>query len=166
MSVVGFDQPVLPRLDDIERLLATLLGREVRVDRLRQGTTIAAPDRVACYRDRQGALRAVVAVDRLLGAGLGGALALIPRAAVEEDLESEPELPEHLADNLYEVLNICAGLFNEARERALHVRLVDVTAAADLDDEVRALLHGGRGRVDCSVVIPGYPGGELAVRIQ
>jgi hypothetical protein len=166
VSVAGYDLPLLPRLDDVERLLITLLGREVRTARLRQGQTIAAPDRIACYEDRTGQLRALIAVDRSLAAGLGGALALIPPAAVAEDLAEAPALPEHLAENLYEVLNVCASLFNESREHALHVRLAMESPLAAATEEARALLAGGVGRVDCAVTVPGYPGGELAVRIQ
>lgn len=166
MTVAGYDLPLLPRLDDLERLLITLLGREVRINRMRQGVTIAEPDRIGTYVDRSGALRCVVAVDRALGAGLGGALALIPPGAVEEDLADSDELPEHLADNLHEVLNVLASAFNETRERALHVRLADVVGAAEGSEAVRALFEGGAGRVDCEVIVPGYPGGQLAIRIQ
>ena len=165
MPTVGFDIPLLPRLDDVERLLVSLFGREVTAKRLPQLTAVEEPWLLADYRDGEGKLRAIAVCDKGLALGIGGALSLIPPAVVKESA-GESSLPENLFLNAYEVLNVMTGLFNDHRHGALHVRLGEVVETPNLEGEVKLLFEQKDNRVDAGLEIAGgYGGGKLSLRV-
>jgi hypothetical protein len=165
MTVVGFDIPVLPTLDNIENLLQALFGREVTLKRMPPGQAVKKPYLIGKYLDAQDQLRAVVVVDRPIAFGFGGALSMIPIPVVKEALNEE-SLPENLYDNAYEVLNVMASLFNDHRQGALHVKLREVSEGGLVDDQVSKMLGQKKNRADASVELGGgYGQGEISVRV-
>ncbi len=124
----------------------TLPGRQVQV--------------VASYVDEAKEIRAVVMLDLPLGTGLGAALALVPAPRVAEAVRSGT-VPEDLADNTREVLNIAASLFNCGD---VHLKLADVAVApTPVDAATVTFLRVPRRRADLRVTVPGYGEGIFAV---
>lgn len=123
-----------------------LLGRDVRL--------------VASYVDDTSAVRAVVLLDLELGAALGAALALVPARRVG-DAVGAGAVPEDLAENTREVLNVAASLFNCDD---VHLKLRDVAVAPDPvhGPTVDFLRRPGR-RADVRVDVPGYGAGVLGI---
>ncbi len=165
MPATGFDIPILPRLDDVEKLLHGLFGREVTAKRLPQLTAVDDPWLHADYRDKDGRLRAMAVCDKGVALAFGGALSLIPPAVVKESANAAA-LPENLFDNAYEVLNVFASLFNDHRQGALHVRLGEVLERQPFDEEMRLLFEQKTNRVDAGLEIAGgYGGGKISLRV-
>ena len=112
----------LPPNKAVKDVLEDLLAREVDVspsgDRLPVGPEQRTME--AVYVDDQLRMRAVVVTDLFLTAYCAAAIGLVPPRAAEVAIE-DGALSESLEDNMSEVFNIMAGLFN--REGAPHVRL-------------------------------------------
>lgn len=151
----------LPSTKEIRDLLTDLLGREVTLSPgAPLAPTPANPCTVGVYVDDALRVTALVAVDLPLSAHVGAAIGLVPPTGAQEAVEAGVLNPT-LQENLYEVLNIGASLFNV--EGATHVRLYDahhvgVPLPADL--LARALTLGRRE--DLGVEVAGYGAGRLA----
>lgn len=152
----------LPSTMSIRELLDGLLGREVTLE---PGAPLApsakTPTSIATYVDDSLQLRSLIVVDLPFGAYAGAALGLIPVGGASDAIESG-SLPETMAENLYEVLNIAASLFNVAG--AAHLRLYQVHHAGTplpADILARALTLGRRE--DLKVEVAGYGAGRLSI---
>lgn len=155
---------VMPGAADVRALLVGLLDKPVAVE---QHPRPVLPGRdvhvVGSYVDDDGALRAVVLCDRVLGTVLGAALALVPMLRVEEALASG-RVPEELADNTREVLNVGASMFNEG---AAHLKLQGTWVVPEpVADDVVAFLREPCQRTDLRVEVPGYGEGVLALLLR
>jgi hypothetical protein len=152
----------LPAPKEIRDLLAELLDRPIT---LSPSTPLAPtaknPCTIGVYVDDLLRVTSLVAFDLARSARAGAAIGLVPvggaDAAIEEGL-----LTDTLRENVYEVLNIAASLFNV--EGATHVRLYDVHHAGlpvPPDVLARSLTLGRRE--DLAVDVPGYGPGRLSV---
>ena len=152
----------LPVPKEIRDLLTELLDRDVQVSpNAPLAPTAANPCTVGVYVDDSLQVTSVIAFDLPLSAHAGAAIGLVPPAGAEAAV-SEGTLTETLRDNVYEVLNIAASLFNV--DGATHVRLYDVHhAGAPVPGDVlaRALTLGRRE--DLAVTVGGYGAGRLSV---
>lgn len=152
----------LPAPKEIRDLLTDLLGREIT---LSPSTPLAPtpknPCTVGVYVDDTLQVTSLVSYDLTLSAYAGAAIGLVPVAGAEVAIE-EGILNDTLRENLYEVLNIAASLFNV--DGATHLRLYDVHHAGIAvpgDILVKALTLGRRE--DLAVDVPGYGSGKLSV---
>jgi len=154
----------LPSTKEIRDLFSGLLGRDVTL------TTCAplapsktSPRSVAVYVDDRQGLRAVIACDLDFSARAAAAIALVPGPTADAVIETNG-LDDTLAENLYEVLNVAASLFNAPG--AVHVRLIELHAAGrPVPPQVESrMLTLGR-REDLEVTIPGYGTGRFSVVI-
>jgi hypothetical protein len=152
----------LPGAKEIRDLLTELLDRDVQVaPNAPLAPTAANPCTVGVYVDDSLQITAVIAFDLSLSAHAGAAIGLVPVAGAQTAID-EGILTETLRDNVYEVLNIAASLFNV--DGATHVRLYDVHHAGlpvPGDILARALTLGRRE--DLAVQVGGYGPGRLSV---
>lgn len=152
----------LPTPKQVRDLLTELLDRPIE---LSPAAPFApgpkTPASVAVYVDDALRITALIACDLPFSAYAGAAIGLVPAGGAEASVE-EGALTETLAENLYEVLNIAASMFNEPG--AEHLRLHELhPAGAALPPMVRAQsLTLGR-REDLSVEIGGYGKGAVSV---
>jgi hypothetical protein len=152
----------LPLPKQIKDLLEGLLGRDVT---LAPAAPFApgpkAPASVAVYVDDFLRVTSLIACDLPLSAYAGAALGLVPPAGADAAVDAGA-LTETLSENLYEVLNIAASMFNASG--ADHLRLHELHAAGTvLPPMVRAQsLTLGR-REDVTLDIAGYGAGRLSV---
>lgn len=152
----------LPQPKQLKDLLADLLGRDVTLS----PTTPYAPGvdeatSIALYVDDHLNVVAVIACDLSFSAHAGAAIGLVPPGGAEAAVE-DGKLTDTLAENLYEVLNIGASVFNV--EGADHVKLHALHPAGMPTDPMLRLrvLTLGR-REDLTVDIAGYGAGRLSV---
>ena len=154
----------LPVPKEIRDLLTDLLGREVA---LSPSTPLAPtpknPCTVGVYVDDSLQVTALVSFDLALSAHAGAAIGLVPVAGAQAAIE-EGVLSDALQENVYEVLNIAASLFNT--EGATHLRLYDVHHAGTPvpPDILAKALTLGR-REDLAADVTGYGAGKLSVVI-
>jgi len=152
----------LPVPKEIKDLLFELLDRPVEISPSAPlAPTAANPCTVGVYVDDSLQVTAVVTFDLGLSAHSGAAIGLVPVAGADAAI-AEGILPDNLRDNVYEVLNIAASLFNV--DGATHVRLYDVHHAGlpvPGDVLARALTLGRRE--DLAVDVGGYGSGRLSV---
>lgn len=157
----GLAEAVLPTAADVRGLLNGLFDRPVTVHQEREPVL---PGRgvhvVGSYVEDTGRTRALVFCDLTLGCVLGAALALVPMPRVEEALASG-RVPEDLADNTQEVLNVAASLFNSADA---HLKLKTVHVVPEpVGEDVVELLREHPHRADLTVEVPGYGTGVLVL---
>lgn len=152
----------LPTPKDIRDLFTELLGREAT---LAPAAPFApgpsTPASIAVYVDDHLRITALIACDLPLSAYAGAAIGLVPVGGAEAAVE-EGALSPALSENLYEVLNVAASLFNAPG--ADHLRLHELHPAGPaLSPQLRAqALTLGR-REDLEVDIAGYGRGKLSV---
>ena len=157
----GLSPAALPGAVDVRGLLNGLFEKPATVhEELRPVLPGRGVQVVGTYVEGGGSLRALVLLDLTLGCVLGAALAMVRMPRVEEAL-SGGSVPQDLADNTQEVLNVAASLFNSA-DAHLKLRAVQVVpepVTADVVDFLRAHPH----RVDYTVEVPGYGTGVLVL---
>lgn len=152
----------LPSTKEIRDLLTELLDRDVTVaPNAPLAPTPTNPCTVGVYVDDTLQVTSVIAFDLPMSAHAGAAIGLVPVAGAEAAVE-ERTLNDTLRENVYEVLNIAASLFNN--DGATHVRLYDVHHIGNPvpgDVLARALTLGRRE--DLAIQIGGYGAGRLSV---
>src|SRR5690349_20394271 len=111
MTAVRTRTPLPPSMV-VRELIEGLLGRDVTVS---PGDPVmpraGSPAAVAVYTDAQLQMRAVMVVDLPLAAGIGAGLGLLPTGAVGEAVQAG-ELPDSMSENVHEVFNVAASVFN------------------------------------------------------
>lgn len=158
------DAPPLPASEEIAYLLGTLLDRRVKVTVVAKnaGVALAKGAHVALYVDETGTARFVGVADLTFGASVGAALALIPPALVGEAVKAG-ELSGALFENAYEVLNIAASTFNEAKGAKTHVKLRELRPFQQVDPAIIKAIKDGPKRLDVEIEIPTYGKGKLTL---
>lgn len=151
----------VPEPDDVGRLLTGLFGKPVRATRVPDA--VAGPV-IAVYGGDGGAAGAAVACELPLAAALGAALAMIPPGAAAEAARSG-SIPDHLAENLHEVLNVGSRLFNSGSTPRIGLRSV-LEPGIDVPEDVADLLRAPAGEVRLVVAVPGYPEGKLTCAVR
>ncbi len=151
----------LPHPKQVRDMLADLLDREVEVG---IGDPVVpsrwTPAAVAVYVDDKVRTATVGVFDVRLAAYSGGALGLVPAEVAKESVENN-QLSPLLAENVYEVANIAAALFNVPD--APHLKLHKLYSPGELPPvDVSAMLRSVGRRLDVSVTIPGYGRGHLS----
>ncbi|HEY1134131.1 MAG TPA: hypothetical protein VGE77_06105 [Nocardioides sp.] len=152
----------LPAAKEIRDLLEGLVGRDVKVA---PTTPLApgpyAPCSVAVYVDDLLRISAVIACDAALSAWAAAAIGLVPAKRADEVRLAGALTPE-LAENLSEVLNVAAALFNVPGAAHLRLHALHPAGPALPADALARSLALGR-RIDLQVEIAGYGAGTLAV---
>lgn len=156
----------LPVAQDVRELVESLLGRVVEARIARQGVDLKQnrENLVGTYVTDDGHVNALVLVDLACAARLGAALGLAPRSSADDAVKSGL-LPVQLGDNVAEVLNVAASLFNA--DGAPHLRLLsvyggDVPAPADVAQWAKAYAP----RVDLEFDIAGYGTGGWSIIVR
>ncbi|HET8614479.1 MAG TPA: hypothetical protein VFL94_03060 [Actinomycetales bacterium] len=155
----------LPPNKAVKDVFEDLLGRDVEVAPSADRTPVGPGHLTmeAVYVDDQMRMRAVIVTDLALTAYAAAAIGLVPPGGAEAAIE-DGELSESLVDNISEVFNIMAGLFNTAGSP--HVRLYawyppGEPAPADVADLTASIV----GRNDLDVSIAGYGDGQIGIVI-
>jgi hypothetical protein len=154
----------LPIQETLRDFLGALLGRGVAVDRGDQAPPAAEPGHlVGHFASRDGETLAVCWADVAVAASCGAALAMVPATTLDE-VPAEGPLPEHLAENWYEVVNVLSGLLNS--NNGPHMVLDGVHSAEECPDEVWAVVaQPSRSRV-FDVAVEGYGAGRIAMSVR
>jgi hypothetical protein len=156
----------LPVAQDVRELVEGLLGRPVEAHPAHKGVDLKQnrENLVGAYVTDDGHVHALVLVDLAAAARLGAALGLAPRTAADDAVKAGL-LPVQLGDNVAEVLNVAASLFNA--EGAPHLRLLsvyggDVPAPADVAQWAAAYAP----RIDLELDIAGYGAGGWSIVLR
>jgi len=118
---------------------------------------------IAEYRTDDGAVGAICLVDAEFAIRAGGALTMVPPAAVADTLR-KGDVSESL-ENFREIVNILAQLLNSPKTS--HLRLTGVhVVPGDLPDGVSSLVAKPEFRRDFAVQIEGYGPGRLSLLVN
>jgi hypothetical protein len=161
----GPDRPglaLLPSEQQVRDLLGSLLGRNVDVQHAGAVPTGAADlwSTAVYVTDRQ-AVAALLLLDLPLSVGLGAALALVPPARAEEAVLLRV-LPEELAENLYEVANVCGTLLHRAGAPRIGLGALH-RPGIPLPLDAATALTAWRSRLDLAVQLRDYGSGRLSL---
>ncbi len=153
----------LPEAGVVARTLSGLIGRTATAKAGKPVLPAAKqPVVVATYVEAGGKLAAALILDLPLAASAGAALVMLPPVVAQEAVKSG-KIEDNLAENLHEVLNVWAALFNS--QKTPRVALCTVTTAPQLPEAVAALAKAPGGRVDLEVAISGYSSGRISVLV-
>lgn len=152
----------LPPVKLIKDVLDGLLGVEVAVspaDALTPADTIGGA--LATYIEDGGRLGAVAGWDLPGAAFVGAAVALVPVGGAEDAVE-EKYLPDHLLENLSEVSNVLASVFQMPANP--HLRLEQMYRPLNnASTEAINLLYALGHRIDLNIDVPRYGKGRLSI---
>ena len=115
-------------------------------------------DYTATYIDPEDKLVAMGASDPHFVAYSSAALSMVP-AAVANEAVANGEITDVMAQNFYEVMNICSKLM--LTDGGPHLRLADVVDPGKADAGSMGALESAAKRIGFSVDIPGYGVGKL-----
>ena len=149
----------LPAGKAVAEFLGDLYGLSVTaVDSGDADATLAA---IGEYVNDDGEVRGYVACDLNAAAKLGAALTQVPMGAVE-DAVSGGSLPENLAENLFEVLNISVNLFegSDSARIVFHRLVTDSSEVDQLNEKVSAC-----EKVVTTIDIQRYGNGNLVIAV-
>jgi hypothetical protein len=156
----------LPVAQDVRELIEGLLGRHVDAHPAHAGVDLKRnrENLVGTYDTDDGHVAALILVDLACAARLGAALGLAPHSAADDAVKGGI-LPVQLGENVAEVLNVAASLFNT--DGAPHLRLSsvyggDVPAPADVAQWAKAFAP----RLDLELDISGYGTGLWSVVVR
>ncbi|HET9772001.1 MAG TPA: hypothetical protein VFS16_14000 [Acidimicrobiia bacterium] len=154
----------VPIQEDIRDLLMDLLGRGAAVDKV---TPLVLeedqPAVIAEYRTDEGSVGALCLVDAEFAIRAGGALTMVPPAAVADTIR-KGDVSESL-ENFREIVNILAQLLNSPRTS--HLRLAGVhVVPGDLPEAVSSLVERPEFRRDFAVQIEGYGPGRISLLVS
>ncbi len=149
-----------PESKAVNELFAMLLGKRCKVAKDKpMGRRPGEAAAIGVYVDDAGELVAAVVCDIALAGAAGTALSMLPPKLAKDCIRTK-RLPDNVAENLYEVLNVGASLFNSARTP--HVKLLEVVQEpARPSKEVQALLRKPGTRMDLSIAVNGYEPGKI-----
>lgn len=163
-------RPSLPAPSAVGCLLSGLLARSIKVNRSTPpaGNSIAplekATQAVAIYTNDDGGVAAVCVYDMPLASSTGAALSMIPQGVADEAVR-RGVMPESVAENLYEVANVSASLFNA--DGGPHLKLKEVVpSTAALPAPVKELVAKAPERIDLDVCIAGYSSGRMSLLVK
>lgn len=152
----------LPAVKDVKDALEGLLGRDVDTN---HGDPFSGDQRAgatyAIFVDDRLGTRAVAVADLPFSAYAGAAIGLVPVGGAEVALEDK-ELSPMLQENLYEVLNVLASVFNA--DGAPHVKLHSVHHVGETvpTDAIAYANTLGR-RLDLELKVASYGAGRLSI---
>jgi hypothetical protein len=153
----------LPSRHSVRNLIEDLVGRDIELaDGLPPQSK--STNVVAVYVTDRLAVSAIAVIDLEGAARLGGALAMVPRGAVDDAI-AERELTPALKDNCYEVMNVLSAVFNV--RGAPHVRLYEMYGpGTNIPADVAALAGTTGSRMDVKLNISGYGSGLLSIIVR
>lgn len=152
---------VLPSIATVADLVTLLVGQKVKVTKAVPLPTVAARG-VATYVDAGGNVRCVALLDMAFIAGVGAALAMIPRSSVDEAIKNNSP-SSVLLENALEVMNVISSLFNDAEGKSTHMKIHRLVMAPPFASELVPRLVKPASRIDCDVELPGYAKGKLSL---
>jgi hypothetical protein len=157
----------LPALMEVRDLLAMLVGRDCEVSLADESVTPATEPGVVVGVYVTEFLRgeALVALDTVLAACLGGAIALIPAPTALASVGPGP-LEETLLENASEVLNVTASLFNVGDAPHLRLESIHDSGSGPLPADIATWLRSYGPRLDVAVGVHGYGRGLLSVVLR
>jgi len=157
------EQGTLLTPDALSKVLTDLLmDRRVNVNKSApMRLPPPAPFVLATYKSDDGKSAFVCVSDLALASAASAALTLIPPNVAAESVRAG-KLSEELSENVREIFNVCAGLFN--RPDAPHFVLEEVTVQSKtLSGPLAAAMAKPRARSDFEVSISGYSSGKLSI---
>jgi hypothetical protein len=154
----------LPRPKSAKDMLGDLLGRRVTVRPCAPfAPGVDGPATIAVYVEDSLRIAAMVSLDLTMSAYVAAAIELAPPKDAEAAID-DGALSESMRENLCEVLNIAASLFNVGE--APHIRLYDVHHAGDdIPHAVEAQALALGRREDLRVDVAGYGTGRLTMML-
>ena len=151
-----------PKAREIAELFTNLVGDAVGVEK-HKGDPLDADDiaTIGNFVTDDGQTIALCCMDIKLANWSAAALAMIPKDVAKMDIDNW-KLSEELRDNVQEILNIAASIFNKPGMPHLRFDNLIVTMDGDPPAAIRTLLSNPTERVDFTVKIPGYGEGMMA----
>jgi len=148
----------LPPAAELEKLLAGLLMRQVKVAKGPPESVPTGPVASALFTSDEPVLQVLVRCELPLAASLAAALSVVPAPVVKECVAASRMDPS-LADNFGEVMNVLAR-FVSGSGRRFRLGPVSCPPGAVAADLV-SLADGSDERRELTVEVPGYAAGRL-----
>ncbi|MEL6181259.1 MAG: hypothetical protein AAFS10_20040 [Myxococcota bacterium] len=152
----------LPPMTSVQKFLADLLCRNVEIE---EGKAVKPEPRkpvaVATYADTDGTVKAMCVFDLELANFAGASLSLIPVGLAKDSVRGR-EVPPSIEENLLEICNIGARLFDHPKHTSVRFQQAYLPQG-ELPDDVSASLQENGERVNFKVEIKGYGTGSMSL---
>lgn len=149
----------LPAPKEVRDLLCDLLGRDVTVAPADPPGGAVPPTAVFVHDDLS--VAGVIGFELPLAATVAAAVGLIPVGGAEACVE-DGELSALFGENLAEVCNVLATLFNRGGGRHVKLHALHRTGA-EVPSDLVAHLEALGNRLDLSVAVAGYGSGTFSL---
>jgi hypothetical protein len=149
----------LMNANDAKRMLAMLFD-ELQVQ---PSSTVVEGDPTAfigTYIDDDDVAVSLVACDRAFCAALGAAMTLVPPDAAKE-AAATGDFPEAILANVREIMNILSRLYMEGSSP--HLRFAELKTLSQLNEAEQNVMNNVADRLDMTMTIPTYGGGNLSL---
>ena len=128
-------------VEKILNLLGSLYDNEAFAKEIEDPTAIDGVNVVATYKEAEGDTSLfAISCELSLANSLGAALVKIPPGSAQSST-NDGEVPENIADNLHEVLNICSSVFADLENQRIVLEkmyLPGQERAEGLDDKLNS----------------------------
>jgi hypothetical protein len=159
--MAGTEPHRAPAIPALREMLEMMLGRGVTVtDAGWAPPAGAVPVAVGVYVDDAEALAGCAWVDLPLAAAMGAAMSMVPKARVEECVQTGEVVPD-FQENLHEVLNIASALLNTEDSGHVRIRTLELLAAG-LSEDTLTLLADPRAAGYYRVSVEEYGDGLMS----
>jgi len=154
----------LPKSGSVATLMTDLVGVMIRKEIAAvDGKPLAFENNtlVAVFQTDNEQIGALALFEFSLSCYLGAALALMPPGRAEDNIMNG-EISEAICENIYEIANIMASLFNH--QSSSHFKLVHLgPISSDLPGGVLELMESASIRGDYIITVPTYGSGSLVI---
>ncbi|MBH25943.1 MAG: hypothetical protein CMH57_16165 [Myxococcales bacterium] len=155
------ENSTLPPIPSVQKFLADLLCRNVDVE---EGVSVEptprSPVAVATYTSPDGSVGAMCVFDLELANFAGASLSLIPVGLAKDSVRSR-EVPPSIEENLLEICNIGARLFDHPKHPSVRFQQAFLPQG-ELPEDVSVGLKSPE-RIDLKVDIKGYGAGRMSL---
>ena len=147
--------------DQLATLLDGLFGSESKSAPVETPVPIDNPRVVATYNDLEGNFHFAITCELSVANSLGAALSMIPPGGAE-DATAEGTVPANIAENTYEVLNICSAVFADHHQHRIVLDKMYVPGYA-IDDQIVSAVDSADCLLQVQYELERYQTGKISL---
>ncbi|MCP4676468.1 MAG: hypothetical protein GY854_13330 [Deltaproteobacteria bacterium] len=152
---------VPPQANDVSEMLTSLVGEDVPVKKVDTPLTEGDYAVLGDFISDDDKPLVLCVMDFAAMNWLGAALPMIPKATVEDDVRAR-KFSDEVKENIGEIFNISASMFNKPDSIHHRFRTLHLPQAEELAGEIKELVDQPANRIDFEIEVPEYGTGRVS----